>query len=220
MAQFILRRVLFMIPTMFVISIVAFVVIQLPPGDYLTSYVASLSATGEQVQAETIEALEARFGLGQPMHVQYMKWISNIILKGDFGQSFTWNSPVENLIWGRLGLTVLISVATLIFTWIIAFPVGIYSAVNKYSLGDYIATFFGFLGLAVPQFLAGARSDVHRLQIFQSKRGRVVFTRICRCTLEYRESPRFIEPSLDSHDYPWPGWRGQSNPDYACQFAR
>jgi peptide/nickel transport system permease protein len=153
MAQFILRRVLYMIPTMFVISIVSFIVIQLPPGDYLTSYIANLSASGEQIEAEVIEALEERFGLGQPMHIQYVKWIGNIITKGDFGQSFAWNTPVEDLIWGRLGLTLLISIATLLFTWVIAFPVGIYSAVNKYSIGDYIATFLGFLGLAVPNFL-------------------------------------------------------------------
>ncbi|MCA9890750.1 MAG: ABC transporter permease, partial [Anaerolineae bacterium] len=153
MAQFIIRRILVMIPTLFVTSLVAFVIIQLPPGDYLTSYIANLSASGEQVEEHVIEALNERFGLDQPMHVQYLKWITNIITKGDFGQSFAWRTPVEDLIWGRLSLTVLISLATLIFTWIIAFPVGIYSAVNKYSLGDYIATFFGFLGLAIPNFL-------------------------------------------------------------------
>jgi len=153
MVQFIIRRILVMIPTMFAVSIVAFIVIQLPPGDFLTSYVANLSASGEQVEAHVIEALNERFGLDQPVYVQYYKWISNIIFKGDFGQSFAWNVPVETLIWGRLGLTLLISVATLLFTWIIAFPIGIYSAVNKYSIGDYIATFFGFVGLAVPNFL-------------------------------------------------------------------
>ena len=153
MVQFIIRRILVMIPTMFAVSIVAFIVIQLPPGDYLTSYVANLASSGEQVEEHVIAALNERFGLDQPIHVQYFKWITNIIFKGDFGQSFAWNVPVETLIWGRLGLTLLISVATLMFTWVIAFPIGIYSAVNKYSIGDYIATFFGFVGLAVPNFL-------------------------------------------------------------------
>lgn len=153
MVQFIIRRLLVMIPTMFAVSVVAFIVIQLPPGDYLTSYIANLSASGEQVEADVIEALNERFGLDQPVYVQYFKWITNIIFKGDYGQSFAWNVPVESLIWGRLGLTLLISLATLLFTWIIAFPIGIYSAVNKYSIGDYIATFFGFVGLAIPNFL-------------------------------------------------------------------
>ena len=153
MIQFILRRIVLMIPTLFAISIVAFIIIQLPPGDFLTSYMANLSASGEIVEQDVIEALNQRYGLDQPIYVQYFKWISNIILRGDFGHSFDWNTPVENLIWDRLSLTLLISVSTLIFTWVIAFPIGIYSAVKQYSLGDYIATFFGFIGLAIPNFL-------------------------------------------------------------------
>jgi peptide/nickel transport system permease protein len=153
MAQFIVRRLFLMIPTMIAISLVAFIIIQLPPGDYLTSYIANLSASGETVEAEVIEALNQRFGLDQPIYVQYYKWITNIVLKGDFGISFEWNRPVEDMIWSRLSLTLLISLSTLVFTWVIAFPIGIYSAVNQYSIGDYIATFFGFLGLAIPNFL-------------------------------------------------------------------
>lgn len=155
MVQFIIRRVLYMIPTLFVVSLVAFIIIQLPPGDFLTSYIANLAGTGEQVQQEVIIALNERFGLDQPIHVQYLRWISNIVLRGDYGQSFAWDAPVETLIWGRLGLTVVLSVSTLLFTWLIAFPIGIYSAVKQYSIGDYVATFFGFLGLAIPDFLLG-----------------------------------------------------------------
>jgi peptide/nickel transport system permease protein len=153
MLQFVLRRVFLMIPTLFAISIVAFIIIQLPPGNFLTSYIANLSASGETVQQDVIDALNQRYGLDQPIYVQYFKWIGNIILRGDFGHSFDWNTPVENLIWERLSLTLLISVSTLLFTWVIAFPIGIYSAVRQYSIGDYIATFFGFLGLAIPNFL-------------------------------------------------------------------
>ncbi len=153
MAQFIIRRILMMIPTLFAVSIVAFIIIQLPPGDFLTSYVANLAGRGETVQQDVILAMNQRFGLDQPMHVQYIKWITNILFRGDFGQSFAWNQPVETLIWGRLTLTIVLSGSTLLFTWLIAFPIGIYSAVKKYSLGDYIATFFGFLGLAIPDFL-------------------------------------------------------------------
>jgi len=153
MAQFIIRRLFLMIPTMFAVSIVAFIIIQLPPGDFLTSYVANISAAGETVEQEVIEALNRRFGLDQPIYVQYLKWITNIITKGDFGQSFEFNTPVDQLIWERMALTVVLSFATLIFTWIIAFPIGILSAVRQYSIGDYVATFFGFLGLAIPDFL-------------------------------------------------------------------
>ncbi len=153
MAQFIVRRLFLMVPTLFAVSIVAFVIIQLPPGDFLTTYMANIAASGETVERDVIEALNQRFGLDQPIYVQYFKWIGNIILEGDFGQSFEWNTPVETLLWDRMGLTVLLSVATLIFTWFIAFPIGIFSAVRQYSIGDYVATFFGFLGLAVPDFL-------------------------------------------------------------------
>lgn len=196
MAQFILRRIMLMIPTMIVISLVAFIVIQLPPGDFLTSYMANLSASGEQVEAHVIEALNQRFGLDQPMHIQYAKWIGNIITKGDFGQSFAWNTPVEDLIWGRLGLTLMISVATLLFTWAIAFPVGIYSAVNKYSIGDYIATFFGFLGLAIPNFLLALVLMFIAFKYFNQSVGGLF-------SPEYAEAPWSIEKVLDLLAHLW-----------------
>lgn len=196
MAQFIIRRILVMIPTLFVTSLVAFVIIQLPPGDYLTSYIANLSASGEQVEEHVIEALNERFGLDQPMHVQYLKWITNIITKGDFGQSFAWRTPVEDLIWGRLSLTVLISLATLIFTWIIAFPVGIYSAVNKYSLGDYIATFFGFLGLAIPNFLLALVLMYIAFKYFNQSVGGLF-------SPEYVDAPWNFEKILDLMGHLW-----------------
>jgi peptide/nickel transport system permease protein len=144
-----------MIPTLFIVSLVAFMIIQLPPGDFLTSYIANLAGTGETVEEEVIVALNQRFGLDQPIYVQYFKWITNIIFRGDYGQSFAWDAPVESLIWERMNLTVILSVSTLLFTWFLAFPIGIFSAVRQYSPGDYIATFFGFLGLAIPDFLLG-----------------------------------------------------------------
>lgn len=153
MIQYIARRILLMIPTLIAISIVSFIIIQLPPGDYLTTLVAGLAAQGESVDPEALKALEERYGLGQPIYVQYFKWISGIVLRGDFGQSFAWNRPVKDLIWDRMAFTVLLSVSTLIFTWVVAFTIGIYSAVRQYSPGDYVATFFGFLGLATPDFL-------------------------------------------------------------------
>ena len=140
-------------PHAFFVSIISFVIIQLPPGDYLTSVVTAMTATGETIDASALAAMEQRYGLGQPIYVQYWKWISGILLRGDFGQSFEWNQPVNELIWGRLMLTFTISLVTLLFTWIVAFPIGIYSAVRQYSIGDYVATIIGYMGLAIPNFL-------------------------------------------------------------------
>ena len=153
MLTYILRRILFMVPITLAISLVTFIIIQLPPGDFVTALSAQMSENNEQLDPATLEALRQRYGFDQPMVVQYWKWITNIVLHGDFGQSFEWNRPVSDLIWERLGLTLVVSFATLIFVWVLAFPIGIYSAVRQYSWGDYIATFFGFIGLAVPNFL-------------------------------------------------------------------
>ena len=152
MLRYIGWRILMMIPTIFVISIVSFIVIQLPPGDFLTSYVAGITARGESIDEATIEALRNAYGLGQPIYVQYFKWIGGV-LHGDFGQSFTWRTAVSTLIWDRVWLTVLVSFVTLMFTWMLAFPIGVYSAVRQYSILDYLFTFIGFIGVAVPGFL-------------------------------------------------------------------
>jgi len=153
MIAFIVRRMLWMIPSLLVISVMAFVLIRLPPGDFVTNYIATLAASNEVVDQNTAAELRARFGLDQPLIVQYWKWISGIVFRGDFGFSFEWQQPVGDLIWERMGLTLLLTFSTLLVTWGIALPVGVYSAVKKYSIGDYIATFFSFLGLAVPSFL-------------------------------------------------------------------
>lgn len=152
MLSFMIRRVLYMVPTLWLISVVAFGIIQLPPGDYLTTLVARMSAQGEQLEQAQLEALKQRYGLGDPFAVQYYKWISGV-LHGDLGQSFEWNRPVSELLGQRLPLTVTLAVLTLLFIWVVAFPIGIYSAVKQYSFGDYAATTFGFLGLAIPDFL-------------------------------------------------------------------
>lgn len=153
MGAYILRRLLYMIPTLIIISMISFVIIQLPPGDYLTSLIAQLASSGESMEQGQVAALRERYGLDQPVWIQYWKWISNIVFYGDFGMSFEWNRPVSDMIWERLGLTFLISFVTLLFVWAVALPIGIYSAVRQYSLGDYVFTFLGFVGLAVPNFL-------------------------------------------------------------------
>src|SRR5690606_7471877 len=133
MLVYILRRIFYMIPTLFVISLISFAIIQLPPGDYLTSYVAQLRAQGDQVDAAEMEVLRERYGLNQPVYVQYFKWISGIILRGDWGQSFEWRKPVSELIWERIGLTMVISGAALLVSWFVAIPIGVYSATHQYS---------------------------------------------------------------------------------------
>lgn len=150
--RFILKRLLWMVPFLFAVSIVAFLLIQAPPGDYLTTYIAKLGESNEVLDQASIQNLRARFGLDQPLYVQYFKWVGNL-LQGDFGMSFEWRQPVSDLVWGRMALTVLLSFSTLLFTWAVAFPIGVYSAVRKYSVGDYIATTIGFIGLATPNFL-------------------------------------------------------------------
>ena len=178
MFHLILKRLLWMIPTLFAISFISFALIQLPPGDYLTSYVTALAETGEPVAEEQVEALRRRYDLDRPFIIQYLKWLNNLLPFGferqdtgsywrtdtgdfnwpsfkwpDLGMSFEWNRQVTELIGERLLLTMLISVVTLLFTWALAIPVGIYSAVRQYSWGDYTFSVLGFIGLAIPNFL-------------------------------------------------------------------
>ena len=153
MAKYILKRVLYMIPTLFVISVISFTIIQLPPGDFLTSYVAQLRQQGEDLDTQAIQALQEQYGLNQPIYIQYGKWITNIITRGDFGLSFEWRRPVSELIWDRLGLTVFISLLTILLTWVIAIPAAVYVATHQYSFLDYLMSFISFIGLGTPGFL-------------------------------------------------------------------
>ena len=153
MLKYVLRRILLMIPTVLLVSIVSFLVIQLPPGDYLTSYTSSLAQGGQVVQQEQLDAMRREYGLDRPVYVQYFKWIWNILSEGHFGHSFMWNKPVADLFGDRLMLTVVLSLITLMFTWALAIPIGIYSATHQYSPLDYFFTSLGFVGLATPSFL-------------------------------------------------------------------
>ena len=152
MAAYLVRRLLYMLILLWMITIVAFVIIQLPEGDFVSSYASQLARQGEEVNADDLANLRRRFGLDRPMHVQYLLWLGNIVT-GDFGYSFQFNRPVSALIGERLWLTVALSLSTLIFTYVMAIPIGIYSATNQYSVGDYTAMSIGFIGLATPNFL-------------------------------------------------------------------
>ncbi|GLQ35075.1 peptide ABC transporter permease [Amylibacter marinus] len=152
MYAYILRRIAWSIPFLFAASFLAFTIIQSPPGDYVESYAAKLEADGRQVDEARLRSLRDRFGLDEPFLAQYWKWISGIA-KGDFGLSFQWQQPVSELIGDRMILSVILATSTLLFTWAIALPIGIYSAVKQYSWGDYFFSIIGFIGLATPNFL-------------------------------------------------------------------
>ena len=147
-----LRRLLGMIPTLAVISILVFIVIQLPEGDIVTSTLDQLSATGVDMSDERIQSLRAQYNLDQPLPLQYLGWIANFIT-GDMGFSYLFARPVNELVWERLGYTLLITVGALLFTWLLALPIGIYSAVRQYSTADYVFSTVGLIGLATPNFL-------------------------------------------------------------------
>lgn len=153
MLGYIGRRVLQIIPLLIALSVIIFLVIQLPPGDYLTIYIQQLRNTGAVVSESEIANLTELYALDKPIYEQYFRWISNILLRGDFGMSFQWNRPVAELIGERLALTMTISILTLIFTWFVSLPIGIYSATHQYSVGDYLLTFIGFIGISLPGFL-------------------------------------------------------------------
>lgn len=152
MLKYVVRRFLLMIPTLIAVSIIAFAIIQAPPGDFVTSYVASLEAQGEIIDQDEIEALRSRYGLGQPVYVQYLKWARGIVT-GNLGRSLQWNQPVARLIKERLPWSVAISAASLILVYLIGIPIGAISATHQYSIRDYVFTILGFIGLALPNFL-------------------------------------------------------------------
>jgi len=149
MLSFLARRIIIMVPTLLVTSVIIFAIIQAPEGDFLDTYMSELESRGDR---DRVEWLRQQYGLDQPFFTQYFTWIGNL-LQGDMGFSFEYQRPVNEVVGDRLWLTFIISLATILFTWIVAFPIGVYSAVRQYSIGDYVVTTIGFFGLAVPTFL-------------------------------------------------------------------
>ncbi len=147
------RRLLYAAVTLAAVSIVAFLIIQLPPGDFLTAFAAKLAQQNETITSDAMAALRLRYGLDQPWYVQYWRWVTGILLRGDFGQSFEWNRPVADLLWDRFAMTLVVTLSALVATWALSLPAGIYSAVRRYSRTDYLVTLAAFVGLAVPSFV-------------------------------------------------------------------
>jgi peptide/nickel transport system permease protein len=152
MLAYTLQRLLYMVVLLVVLSIVVFVIIQLPPGDYATSYIEMLKMQGHEAGAAEVQAIRRQYGLDLPMYQQYLRWTGGLV-RGYLGQSFFWNKPINELLAERVPLTMLISVITLLFTYAIAVPIGIFSATNQYSAFDYLFTVIGFIGVALPNFL-------------------------------------------------------------------
>jgi peptide/nickel transport system permease protein len=152
MVRYILGRITVMVPTLILISMLVFTIIELPPGDYFESYVAELRAMGEATDMAEIEELRERYGFDKPAPLRYLHWVGGMLI-GDFGYSFEYRLPVSEVVGDRLWLTVLVSTVTILFTWLLAFPIGIYSATHQYSWGDYGLTLAGLIGIAVPNFM-------------------------------------------------------------------
>jgi peptide/nickel transport system permease protein len=152
MLQYIIKRLLILPFLLFIFSIIAFILIQAPPGDFLTSYMAELAASGSSIERAQIDALRALYGLDQPLYIQYFKWIGRL-LTGDLGFSLDWQKPISELIGERLALTLALGVGTFIFTWLVAIPIGILSATRQYSFFDYFFTVFNYIGVATPTFM-------------------------------------------------------------------
>ncbi|GAB4452710.1 MAG: ABC transporter permease [Anaerolineae bacterium] len=152
MLQYIIKRLMLLPFLLFIFSVIAFALIQAPPGDFVTSYIAELAASGSAVDQAQIDALREQYGLDQPMYIQYFKWMGNV-LQGDLGVSLDWKKPNLELIRERFALTLALGAFTFLLTWAIAIPIGIYSATHQYSFFDYFFTVFNYIGIATPTFL-------------------------------------------------------------------
>ncbi len=153
MLEYILRRILLTIPLLLAVSVVVFFIIQLPPGDFMSTFIANLEEGGIRVSDEQAEALRRQYGLDRSPVTQYLLWMRNIVLEGDWGRSFSWNKPVADILATRVPLTVAVSLTSTIFIYIVAVPIGIFSATHQYSLFDYLFTFLGFIGVSIPSFM-------------------------------------------------------------------
>ncbi|MEQ8675116.1 MAG: ABC transporter permease [Aggregatilineales bacterium] len=196
MFGYILKRILLFIPTLLVVSFIVFLLIQLPPGDFLDTMVLRMQQSGTSMDAEAEALLRERYALDQPFLQQYSHWISNIVTEGDFGRSFTWNRPVSELIWSRLGWTFFITISSLLFTWALAFPIAVYSATHQYSFLDYLFSFIGFIGLAVPNFLLALVLMWIGFSVFNVSMGGLFSS-------EYRDAPWSLAKFLDFLSHLW-----------------
>ena len=195
MLSFLVRRMAYAVLTVVLVSIIGFVIINLPPGSYLEVYIAELRAQGTEATQDQIEQIQRRYRLGDPMYVQYWNWISGFV-RGDFGRSFQYDRPVSQLIGQRLLLTFLMALCTIVFTWVVAIPIGVYSATHQYTKGDNFFTFVGFLGLSIPNFLLALIFMVIASQVFGQSVGGLF-------SEAYRDAPWSIGKVIDLLKHLW-----------------
>jgi len=196
MLYFILRRIAMVIPLLFLISVISFIIILLPPGSYVETYVHNLEAQGYLMNESEIQSLYLRYGLDRSAVEQYVIWIKNFLLKGDMGRSFIYERPVKDVILERLPTSMAISLVSLAVTWIIAVPIGIYSALRQHSVSDYVATIIGIIGLALPNFLLAL---VLAYLVFANT-GHAVTSLI---SVEYKDAPWSIDKLLNLLSNVW-----------------
>ena len=196
MLTYIIRRSFYLLITVAVVSVVAFVLIQLPPGDYLTTYVIQLENQGSTVSEYELQGLRRQFGLDQPIMVQYLKWIWGIVSRGDFGRSLLWNVGVSELIWERMGWTMVVALGSLLFTYVVAIPIGIYSALHKYSPFDFSFTVIGYVGLATPNFFLALLLMYMGFKVFGQSVGGLF-------SPQYADAPWSLRKFLDMLSHLW-----------------
>ena len=196
MLTYFIRRSFYLLITVAVVSVVAFVLIQLPPGDYLTTYVIQLENQGSTVSEYELAGLRRQFGLDQPVLVQYLKWIWGIVSRGNFGHSMLWNVAVSELIWERMGWTMVVALGSLLFTYAVAIPIGIYSALHKYSPFDFSFTVIGYVGLATPNFFLALLLMYMGFKVFGQSVGGLF-------SPEYADAPWSLRKLLDLLSHLW-----------------
>ena len=219
MLIYLARRLALALVTCAAISVLTFVIIRLPPGDFVDAYIANLAVGGSTVSAEQAAAMRREYGLDRPVVVQYGLWMGRV-LSGDFGVSMMWRRPVTEVIGDRLWLTMAVSFAALLLTWVIALPIGIYSAARQYSIGDYVATTLGFIGLAIPNFLLALILMYLGFRYLGLERRRIVHARIRAGALELGEVLGPHGPSAVAGLRAGAGRHGAADPHHARQSAR
>ncbi|MDP6598231.1 MAG: ABC transporter permease [Candidatus Poribacteria bacterium] len=190
MTALIIRRIILIIPLLFIISIISFIIILLPPGSYVETYVENLERTGFLMDESQIKAIYKQYGLDRPAVVQYILWMSNFLLKGEMGRSFIYQKPVTEVIMERLPMSMAVTLISLAVTWLLAVPIGIYSALRQYSIGDYVATIIGFVGLALPNFLLALALTY----LVFAKTGHAVTGLF---SIEYKDAPWTVDKLFD-----------------------
>lgn len=199
MARFIIQRFIIMVLMLAALSLIVFITIELPPGDYADRHALHLRSAGVLVTSEDVVSLRHTLGLDRPWYVRYFHWIdSDIVLRGNFGQSFGLHLPVAQVFGERIGLTVMLAVATIIFTYGLAIPIGIYSAIRQYSPGDYAATIIGYFGMATPSFMLALILLYISVMVFNTSVGGLFSPAYAEAPWSWGKFPRLVAASVHS----------------------